>query len=88
MFIDCYCDTEEESESPKVYNVNNPAVMGLWWLEGYDFVQSITQIQIFASQKVEICSDIPPYQLFRYDISANSFNCAMLESSLLDLLMM
>ncbi len=33
-------------------------------------------------------SDIPPYQLFRYDISANSFNCAMLESSQLDLLMM
>ncbi len=52
MFIDYDCDTEEDSESPNIFNVNNPHGMGLWWIEGYDFVQSITQIQIFASQKV------------------------------------
>jgi len=44
----------------------------------------IAQIQIFAIKKVGICSDTPPYQLFRYDISANSFSCAMLNGSLLD----
>ncbi len=53
MFIDYDCDTEEDSEFPNIFNVNNPHVMGLWWIEGYDFVQSITQIQIFTSQKVE-----------------------------------
>lgn len=57
-------------------------------LKAMIILQSIAQIQIFAIQKVGICSDIPPYQLFRYDISAKSFSCAMLEGSLLDILMM
>lgn len=70
--------------SLNVYNGNKSAVMGLLSLF---FLQSITKIQIFAIQKVGICSDIPPYQLFRYDISAKSFSCAMLEGSLLDVLM-
>lgn len=70
--------------SPNVYNGNKPAVMGLWWTKGNYFLQSITKIQIFAIQKVGICSDISPYQLFRYDIIAKSFSCAMLEDSLLD----